>query len=168
MPFDFLRSDIEDGRYEPEGLYLAAPFEGRRRITQQWGENPEYYRQFAPGGVPLRGHNGLDFALPEGARLFAVDRGRVVEIGFDRAGYGRYIKLVHRWGESLYAHMQAFTVESGAAVERGQVIGYADNTGLSTGPHLHFAIRVYPYNRADGWGGFTDPLPFLHPADFLR
>ncbi len=167
MSFDFLSRPIERGQYEPEGIYLSAPFEGRRRITQLWGENPGFYLQFRPGGVPLRGHNGLDFGLPDQTRLLAAERGRVIEIGNDPGGYGRYLKLQHLWGESLYAHMQGFAVEAGQIAQRGLLIGFSNNTGVSSGPHLHFAIRIFPYNRSDGWGGFSDPLPFLDPADIL-
>ncbi|RLT38892.1 MAG: M23 family peptidase [Chloroflexi bacterium] len=167
MSFDFLKRPIERGYYEPEGIYLSAPFEGRRRISQLWGENPGVYQQFRPGGVPLRGHNGLDFAMPAHSRLLAPDRARVIEIGNDSEGYGLYIKMLHTWGESLYAHMQGFAVESGQMVKRSELIGFSNNTGASTGPHLHFAIRIFPYDRSDGWGGFSNPLPFLDPTNIL-
>jgi murein DD-endopeptidase MepM/ murein hydrolase activator NlpD len=167
VSFDFLNRPIERGHYEPEGIYLSAPFEGRRRITQLWGANPAYYGKFRSGGVPLRGHNGIDFGMPDHSRLLAVDQGRVIEIGNDPAGYGRYLKLQHSWGESLYAHLQGFAVEAGQIVKPRLLIGFSNNTGASSGPHLHFAIRIYPYNRADGWGGYSDPLPFLNPADIL-
>jgi murein DD-endopeptidase MepM/ murein hydrolase activator NlpD len=167
VSFDFVKQSILRGFYEPEGIYLHKPFEGRQPITQLWGENPQHYGRFRPGGVPLQGHNGIDFGIPNGTKLFAVDRGRVIEIGNDSDGYGRYLKLQHRWGESLYAHMQGFTVEAGQFVKRGQVIGYSDNTGASAGPHLHLGIRVHPYDRSDGWGGYIDPLPFLDVKDVI-
>ena len=167
MSLDFLTRPIERGYYEPEGIYLSAPFEGRRRISQLWGANPGTYRHFRPGGVPLRGHNGLDFALPTHTRLLASDQARVIEIGNDSDGYGLYIKMQHTWGESLYAHMQGFAVESGQIVKRGMLIGFSGNSGASTIPHLHFAIRIYPYDRSDGWGGFADPLPFLDLTNIL-
>jgi hypothetical protein len=69
--------------------------------------------------------------------------------------------LAHAWGESLYAHLSAHHLQVGEIVRRGQYIGNSGNTGNSTGPHLHFGIRIYPYNRRDGWGGFTDPEPYL-------
>lgn len=167
MSFDFLNRPIEQAHYEPEGIYLSAPFEGRRRVTQLWGENPGYYRRFRSGGVPLQGHNGIDFGLPEHSRLLAVDRARVIEIGNDPVGYGRYIKLQHWWGESLYAHMQGFAVEAGQLLDRGALIGFSNNTGASREPHLHFAIRISPYKRSDGWGGFSDPLVYMDPRNIL-
>ncbi|MBX3052329.1 MAG: M23 family metallopeptidase [Caldilineaceae bacterium] len=167
MSFDFLNKPIERGHYEPEGIFLSAPFEGRRRITQLWGENPGYYQRFQMGGRPLSGHNGLDFGMPEHTRLLATDKARVIEIANDPTGYGLFIKLQHWWGESLYAHLQGFAVDAGQTVPRGGLIGFSNNTGSSSGPHLHFAIRTYPYNRLDGWGGFTNPLPFFNPLDIL-
>jgi len=167
VAFDFLSRPIERGHYEPEGIFLTAPFEGRRRITQMWGVNPAFYQQFFPGGVALRGHNGLDFAMPDHSRLLATDQGRVIEIGNDGSGYGRFIKMQHPWGESLYAHMQGFAVEAGQFVQRGALLGFSNNSGLSSTPHLHFAIRIFPYNRSDGWGGFSNPLPFLDPLNLL-
>lgn len=132
-----------------------------RRITQKFGENPADYSRFKVDGVALKGHNGLDFGTPEGVRVVAVAAGRVVEAAFDGLGYGWYVKLSHYWGESLYAHLNGTMVLVGDQVVAGAVIGASGNTGNSTGPHLHFALRVTPFSRADGWGGFIDPLPYL-------
>ena len=132
-----------------------------RVVTQRFGERPDYYARFSVDGVPLRGHNGIDFGTPEGTWITAVDSGNVVEVADDDDGYGRYVKLVHPWGESLYAHLSAWAVAVGDKVERGQWIGDSGNTGNSTGPHLHFGMRVNPYNRQDGWGGYVDPAPYL-------
>jgi murein DD-endopeptidase MepM/ murein hydrolase activator NlpD len=167
MTFKFVTKPLQPGLYEVEGIYLTTPFEGRHPITQLWGENPDFYKQFKPGGVPLKGHNGIDFGLPTGTKLLATDAGQVIEIGTGSTGFGRYVKLQHWWGESLYGHMQGFSIESGQWVKRGQLIGFSDNTGTSTGPHLHFGIRINPYSRSDGWGGFSDPLPFMDPVDII-
>jgi murein DD-endopeptidase MepM/ murein hydrolase activator NlpD len=167
VSFEFIKQPIGRGAFEPEGIYLHKPFDGRQPIVQLWGENPDYYVRFKPGGVALLGHNGIDFGAPIGTKLLAVDRGRVIAIGNDLAGFGRYLRLQHNWGESLYAHLQGFAVEAGQYVRRGQLIGYAGNTSTSAGPHLHFGMRVAPYLRADGWGGYTDPLPFLDAEDVI-
>lgn len=132
-----------------------------RRITQYFGENQPFYSRFKVDGVPLKGHNGLDFGTPVASQIVAVDTGDVVEVLEDPKGYGKYVKLRHAWGETLYAHLSSQTVAPGRRVSRGELVGYSGNTGLSTGPHLHFGMRINPYNRQDGWGGYTDPLPYL-------
>ena len=69
--------------------------------------------------------------------------------------------LDHLWGESLHAHLDRIDVRVGQKVNEGDQVGLSGNTGMSTGPHLHFSIRVHPYDRKDGWGGFCDPTPYL-------
>lgn len=127
----------------------------RRIISQRFGENPQAYARFG-----LAGHTGIDFAVPMGTPVGAVDSGVVLESG-TLPDYGEYIKIRHVWGESLYAHLSARKVEAGEPVNRGYVIGRSGNTGNSTGPHLHFAMRVYPYKRGYPWDGFSDPAPYL-------
>lgn len=148
------------------GAYLNAPYDGNFGIAQLWGENPGFYSQYNYDGVALLGHNGVDFLAPSGTLLYAVDAGEVARTGFEEGGFGNFILIRHAWGESLYAHLQSIAVSEGQPVARGQFIGVSDNTGGSTGPHLHFAVRINPYNRADGWGGFTTPLPYLPPTSF--
>lgn len=133
-----------------------------RVITQPFGLSQIDYSRFVVDGVPLKGHNGIDFGTPVGTMIQAVDAGRVVEVADEgNQGYGKYIKIEHPWGESLYAHLSSQYVNVGERVVTGNPIGYSGNSGNSTGPHLHFGMRVAPFNRRDGWGGFTDPLPYL-------
>jgi murein DD-endopeptidase MepM/ murein hydrolase activator NlpD len=163
--FKFLKQPLLSGLYEPEGIYLHAPLDGRYPIVLFWGAHPEFYGQFTYNGIPLKGHIGVDFAAPIGAKLLAVAPGRVTEISFEAHGFGRYLKIEHAWGESLYAHLEELVVESGQIVDRGQHLGESgDNNGLLE-PHLHFGLRIKPYNRFDGWGGFTDPVPFFSETD---
>lgn len=167
MSFPFVDAPLDPGRYEPEGIYLSRPFAGSQIVTQLWAENPSFYSQFFYDGVPLRGHNGIDFGSPTGTDVLATDDGEVIYVGYEAGGFGVYVKLQHRWGESLYAHMGRTSVGTGGRVKRGQVLGISDNSGGSFGPHLHFGIRIFPYVRSDGWGGFTDPLPYMDPNDLV-
>lgn len=128
----------------------------RRIISQRFADNPADYARFG-----LAGHTGLDFAVPEGTQVGAVDGGQVIETGTGADGYGIYAKLRHAWGESLYAHLSRLRVEQGELVNKGQLIGLSGNSGNSTGPHLHFAIRRFPYQRGGDFDGFSDPLPYL-------
>lgn len=136
-----------------------------RVVTQVFGVNGDYYRRFAVDGVPLLGHNGIDFGTPEGTEIVAVDDGWVIESANDPGGFGEYVKLGHAWGESLYAHLNTRNLLDGR-VGKGGLVGRSGWTGnvLPPGPegaHLHFGMRVNPYNRQDGWGGYIDPAPYL-------
>lgn len=135
-----------------------------RAVTQRWGENPDYYKQYSVDGVPLRGHNGQDFGAPIGTKIVAVDDGAIVETAFDPDGYGTYVKIRHAWGESLYAHLNNRAVDL-RSVRRGELVGLSGDSGKVTGAHLHFGLRVAPFNRQDGWGGYTDPAPYLAGRD---
>lgn len=147
------------------GAYLGAPFRGSFGISQLWGENPQIYGQITYDGVRLLGHNGIDFLTPVGTPILAVEGGVVEETIYnDPSGFGNYIKVRHDWGESVYAHLNTIDVQTGRRVARGDALGTTGNTGFSNGPHLHFAIRINPYRRTDGWGGFSDPLPYLLPS----
>ena len=89
-------------------------------------------------------HAGIDYAAPRGTPILAAGNG-IVERAAPTSGYGNYTVLKHTNGyESAYAHQTSFAkgIVPGARVRQGQVIGYVGSTGLSTGPHLHFEIRV--------------------------
>jgi murein DD-endopeptidase MepM/ murein hydrolase activator NlpD len=148
-------------------INLGKPFEGNWRVTQLFADRPGVYKQFSYEGVPLRGHNGIDFGTPNGTKLLATDDGEVVQVGYEEKGFGNFAKLSHVWGESVYAHMERVSVKEGDKVKRGDVLGLADNTGNSSGPHLHFGVRIFPNKRGDGWGGYHDPIPFMNPADVI-
>ena len=136
---------------------VRLPFDDNQRLTQGFGERPEVYR--SRFGLP--GHNGIDWGLPIGTPILAVDAGKVIVRHTSATGFGRYIKLQHSWGQSLYAHLSEFQVEVGDEVERGQRVGLSGNSGFSTGPHLHFGMRINPYSKSDGWYGYTNPHRFI-------
>jgi len=88
----------------------------------------------------MRFHNGIDIAVPTGTPVKASASGTVIEVGY-LEGYGNVVIISH--GENfstLYSHLQKAVVKVGQEVKQGQVIAYSDNTGMSTGPHLHFSI----------------------------
>jgi murein DD-endopeptidase MepM/ murein hydrolase activator NlpD len=98
-------------------------------------------------------HAGIDIPLPEGTGLRAADSGTVAIAGWV-GGYGNYTCIQH--GGSLstcYGHQSSISVSVGQSVSQGQVIGYSGNTGHSTGPHLHFEVRIN--------GSPVDPLGYL-------
>lgn len=139
---------------------LEMPFNGTYQLTQGFGteltDNPlkQFYSHYG-----LSGHDGIDFALPMGTPLFAVDAGNVVWSGL--GDYGTQVIIQHSWGKSYYGHMSKTTVEKGFSVTKGGLIGYSGNTGESTGPHLHFGIKPENADMANGYAGKIDPMPFL-------
>lgn len=89
-----------------------------------------------------RMHAGTDFAAPIGTPVYATADGVVTEAGWS-SGYGRLIKIQHEFGiETRYAHLNAMRVTVGQRVSRGERIGDMGNSGRSTGPHLHYEVRV--------------------------
>ena len=92
----------------------------------------------------LRPHNGTDFRAPKGSRIFAAADGVVTFVGYERKGYGKYLKLDHGLGRTtLYAHMSKVApLKRGMRVQKGDIIGYVGRTGLATGPHLHYELML--------------------------
>ena len=87
-------------------------------------------------------HPGIDLAAPTGSPVFACTSGVIKEVNYSRV-YGNYIILLHQDGkESLYGHLSKVLVNLHDKVKSGRIIGEVGSTGLSTGPHLHFEIRV--------------------------
>lgn len=104
-----------------------------------------------------RMHEGVDMAGPVGTPIYATADGVVVHAGWS-SGYGRLIKIQHEFGiETRYGHLNAIRVEVGQRVSRGDRIGDMGNSGRSTGPHLHYEIRV--------GGEALNPMIYLGAAD---
>ncbi|MBE3035267.1 MAG: M23 family metallopeptidase [Actinobacteria bacterium] len=98
-------------------------------------------------------HTGIDFGVGYGTPIHASDSGTVIYATW-MSGYGNVIIIDHGRGIStLYAHQSSLAVGNGARVSRGQVVGYVGSTGFSTGPHLHFEVRVN--------GNPVDPMGYL-------
>jgi murein DD-endopeptidase MepM/ murein hydrolase activator NlpD len=103
-----------------------------------------------------RMHEGIDISVPEGTPIRAAADGTVIlmQSEYESGGYGNYTCIDHGGGLSTcYAHQSSFATSVGAHVSQGDVIGLSGNTGHSTGPHLHFEVRIN--------GAPTDPLGYL-------
>jgi len=102
-------------------------------------------------------HTGVDWAAPTGTPIYAAGNGIVEKAGWE-SGYGKFVLIRHNNGyETAYGHMSAFArgMEEGTRVRQGQVIGFVGSTGLSTGSHVHYEIRVN--------GRFVDPMRIKLP-----
>ncbi|GAA0860286.1 M23 family metallopeptidase [Clostridium nitritogenes] len=90
-----------------------------------------------------KNHNGLDIAGNIGDPVMAALDGRVKSTFYERDGYGNVVILEHEGGiETRYAHMSKIGVKTGDTVKKGDIVGEVGSTGRSTGPHLHFEVRV--------------------------
>ena len=124
---------------------LAAPVVAPITSDFGWRIHPIYGTR--------RLHAGTDFGVDEGTPVHAADGGVVVEAGWV-SGYGYTVIIDHGNGMStLYAHNSDVAVSPGQTVSKGQVVSYSGNTGGSTGPHLHFEVRIN--------GEPTDPMGYL-------
>jgi murein DD-endopeptidase MepM/ murein hydrolase activator NlpD len=87
-------------------------------------------------------HKGIDIAAPSGTPVYSLKSGTVMYTGYDANGYGNYIMVDHGDIISLYAHNSSIAVSVGQQVNGGRLLCYSGNTGGSTGPHLHFEVRL--------------------------
>lgn len=131
-------------RIAVEKLPLAMPVQSAFRFTSGYG--PRWNRK----------HEGMDMAGPTGTPVYATGDGVVVFAGRQN-GYGNLIKIQHALGtETRFAHLNKIHVKVGQRVSRGARIGDMGNTGRSTGPHLHYEVRVN--------GEAVNPLSFIKAA----
>lgn len=107
-----------------------------------------------------RAHKGIDLAAPTGTPILATADGAVSKAEWF-SGYGLYVSLEHG-GElqTRYGHMSRLNVYSGQQVKKGDIIGYVGSTGRSTGPHLHYEVRIA--------GEAVNPLPYMQADEFQR
>jgi len=144
-----------------EGFKLSWPTE-YRVTTQAFGANPQNYARF---GLP--GHEGLDMRAPNGSLVTACAPGTVYMIhdGSDNHPYGRHVRIDHGNGyKTIYAHLLSPSVGVGQVVQRGQTIGLADNTGNSSGSHLHLTLKKAGATAAGETeypNDIVDPTPYM-------
>lgn len=128
----------------------VAPLENAR-VTSKFG----YRTHPVTGNYGF--HTGLDLAAPEGTPIKASFYGRVAETGSSDA-WGNYVLMEHSDGfATYYCHMSEIYVDEGAVIRQGETIGLVGSTGWSTGPHLHFEVRIN--------GIRVDPEKLLYPEN---
>ncbi|WP_168464954.1 M23 family metallopeptidase [Wolbachia endosymbiont of Ctenocephalides felis wCfeT] len=150
--YHYKPQDGKEGYFNKEGVnaqngrFFINPLSENYRISSKFGNRKH----------PIRGkvafHKGVDYAAKLGTPIHATADGVIEYLG-DNGGYGKYIKIAHKNEYSTcYAHISKFNsnLKSGSKVKQGQVIAYVGNTGVATGPHLHYEVI---YN-----GKHIDPL----------
>ena len=124
-----------------------------------------YGMRINPFQKVLRSHQGVDYAIPEGSRVFATADGTVKEVSLRNSTSGQTIVIDHGGGyETLYSHLGRIGVRRGQRVRRGDIIALSGNSGLSLAPHLHYEVRCN--------GMRVDPIHYffmeLSPDDYQR
>lgn len=120
---------------QPTSGKLGQPL-GNYRFTSGYGVRDH------PIDKVKKFHTGIDLAAPEGTPIYATHSGYVQSSGM-MGGYGNLVILNNGSGlQTYYAHQSRLAVKSGQYVQQGQIIGYVGSTGKSTGPHLHYEVRV--------------------------
>lgn len=147
---DRISSEIA-GMQNPEIEYEGGTFmwpTNTRLITSYFG-----YRIHPVTGI-YTGHTGVDIGCSYGSPVYAAADGTVIVASYGYGGYGVAVVIDHGSGIStLYGHNDSLHVSAGQKVSRGQVIATSGNSGISTGPHLHFEVR-------EG-GAYVDPLSYF-------
>ncbi|MEX0342534.1 MAG: M23 family metallopeptidase [Erythrobacter sp.] len=107
-----------------------------------------------------RAHNGVDLAAPTGTPIYATADGYVSKAEWF-SSYGKYVSIEHGANlQTRFAHMSRITVEAGTRVKKGDIIGYVGSTGRSTGPHLHYEVRID--------GKAVNPVPYMVESEAQR
>jgi len=129
--------------------------EPKAQLSQPFGPS-RFWFEPAFGSYP-HFHTGIDLVEPFGSPVYAADDGVVALVGKSSSGYGNYVVLAHSGGlDTLYGHLSTSLVKVGQTVTQGQVVGLEGSTGNSTGPHVHFELRIR--NQP------VDPTPYLPPG----
>lgn len=132
------------------GGSFSWPTPGYKNVTSKYG-----WRTYTLNGKKVTSnHKGIDIGAPNGAKIIASNGGTVVTSAYNANGYGNYVIIDHGGGKmTVYGHMSKRGVSVGQSVTKGQQIGKVGSTGRSTGPHLHFEIRIN--------GNAVNPLNYL-------
>jgi murein DD-endopeptidase MepM/ murein hydrolase activator NlpD len=129
--------------------------EPNAQISQPFGPSTFWFEP--PYGSYPHFHTGIDMVEPFSSPVFAADDGVVALVGSSGSGYGTYVVIAHAGGfNTLYGHLSTALVKPGQQVTQGMPVGLEGSTGNSTGPHLHFELRI--------GGRPVDPTPYLPPG----
>lgn len=144
---EYLAKLALQGENPPSNATWVTPVSGWR-LTSPFG------MRVHPVLGTQRMHNGIDMACAQGTPIYATREGMVTRTAYQAGGAGNYVSINHLDGfASVYMHMTHYVVSEGQTVSAGQLIGYVGNTGMSTGPHLHFGVSYA--------GTYVNPLAYI-------
>jgi murein DD-endopeptidase MepM/ murein hydrolase activator NlpD len=160
-----------DEYFTPEGrslrkAFLRAPL-NFTRISSTFNPSRRH-----PVLNTIRAHRGVDYAAPTGTPVEAAGDGRIITRG-TKGGYGNAVEIDHGGGvTTLYGHLSSFMrgQKVGTRVKQGEVIGYVGQSGLATGPHLHYEYRVQGVHKNPQTVPLppAEPVPAQYLSDFQR
>ena len=130
-----------DGYYDEDGQPLKKMF---LRTPVKFGKMTSSFsiRRFHPISKRYKAHTGIDYGAPTGTAIFATANGRVTFSGW-KSGYGKLVIIKHPNGyQTYYGHCSRLLKKPGQLVEQGQVVALVGQTGVATGPHVHYEVRV--------------------------
>ncbi|MBU0646114.1 peptidoglycan DD-metalloendopeptidase family protein [Patescibacteria group bacterium] len=154
--YRYTNTNEETGYYDAAGSSLIRPFL-KAPLSYNRISSGFTYARFDPITSVLGTHRAIDYAAPLGTPVLAVGHGTITSLGWN-GPYGNFIDIHHNdTYQTQYAHLSAYAkgLRVGSEVEQGQVIGYVGSTGHSTGPHLHYQVKVH--------GELVNPLEIEFP-----
>lgn len=159
----------KEGFYSPkgesmQGAFLRAPLKFRR-ISSRFSK-----RRYHPILRRWRSHKGVDYAARSGTSVRSTAEG-VISLVARQRGYGKVVMIKHfKIYKTVYGHLSRFAkgVKKGGRVKQGQVIGYVGQTGLATGPHLHYEFRVHNKHKNPLSTSVPRQLPSLNQQELTR
>ncbi len=156
----------QGGRVDKSGNILAAPQASMAVPSRMPVEDMRMTSNYGMRNHPIlrqrKRHNGVDLAAARGTPVYATADGMVGMAKY-YGSYGNYVQIEHGGElETRYAHLSSYTVRAGDMVSKGDLIGYVGSTGRSTGPHLHYEVRIE--------GEPVNPIPYMvaHNADIAE
>ena len=148
--FKTIAERSEEWKREMDHLPIIKPVAVKYGLSDGYG-----FRKIHPVLGTPRPHPALDFQVPSGTEVYATGDGKVIESGRSSGGLGNCIVIDHGYGlQTIYGHLSNINVALGMNVKRGDLIGLSGNTGLSTGPHLHYQIEKF--------GKHVNPVNFFN------
>lgn len=158
--FDFLFGRAEtalEQAKQARNVMNALPI--GRPMSERYEQTSSFGTRLDPFTRSLALHSGIDFRAPTGTPVRAVAAGKVIEAG-PNGGYGRMVEIDHGFGiTTRYAHLSSIAVAEGEVIAKGAVLGQVGSTGRSTGPHLHYEVRIDD--------DATDPTRYIRAQSLL-